>query len=69
MQITKIKLDMKNLHLNQLQNAEHLAFMSDITTLLENVDIEALTELKVQFSTSVNNEELAQKEIIKSEVD
>ncbi len=58
---------MKTLHLNQLQNAEHLAFVSDIATLLENVDIEVLNEVKTQFSTSVNNEELAQKEIIKSE--
>ncbi len=58
---------MKKIHLNQLQNAEHLAFLSDISTLLENVDIEVLTDLKAQLSTSVKNEELAQKEIVKSE--
>ncbi len=58
---------MKTIHLSRLQNVEHLAFVSDIVTLLENVDIEVLNEVKAQFSTSVNNEELAQKEIIKSE--
>ncbi len=58
---------MKTIHLSRLQNAEHLAFVSDIATLLENVDIDVLNELKTQFATSVNNEELAQKEIIKSE--
>ncbi len=58
---------MKNIYLSRLQNAEHLAFMTDIVTLLEEVDIDVLAEPKTQLSVSVTNEELAQKEILKSE--
>ncbi len=58
---------MKTLNLRKLQNAEHLAFMSDVLTLLKSVEDTHFDELKIKFTQSVEQEGLAQKEIAKSE--
>ncbi len=66
--INQIKLiKMKNLNPTRLQNAEHLAFMSDLSVLLKEVELEPLNGLKAQLAEGVREEELSQKEIKKSE--
>ncbi len=57
---------MKTLNLIRLQNAEHLAFMSDLLALLKEANIELLAPLTNQFTSQVELEAMAQKEITKS---
>ncbi len=58
---------MKKIYLQKLQNAEHLAFMSDVAALLQAVGNTFFDKEKEQLMQSVTNEELANKEIRKSE--
>ncbi len=64
---TNTLYDMKTLNLKRLQNAEHLAFMRDVVTLLEAVEDTHFDELKNKLTQSVEQEDLAQNEITKSE--
>lgn len=57
---------MKHLDATRLQNAEHLALMSDLLVLLKEANIELLAPLTEKFTTQVELEELAQKQIVKS---
>ncbi len=57
---------MKHLDSTRLQNAEHLALMSDLLVLLKEANIELLAPLTEKFTTQVELEELAQKQIVKS---
>lgn len=61
------KTFMKQIDLTKLQNAEHYALMSDIANLLSEANIEALNDLKQALDSKVLLEELAQKQIRKSE--
>ncbi len=58
---------MKTLNLRNLLNAEHLAFMSDVLNVLEALESTYFNELKTQLTQTVAKEELANKEIAKSE--
>ncbi len=58
---------MNKLDLTKLQNAEHLSFISDVLLLLNALNIEVLNEVKTKLAENVTKEELAQKEIKKSE--
>ncbi len=58
---------MKNLYTLRLQNAEHLAFMTDLSTLLKNSKLEILNDISSKLEEVVKKEELSQKEIRKSE--
>lgn len=58
---------MKNFDLTKLHNAEHLALMTDVVKLLEEANIEVLSELKTGLKVKVTVSEEAQKQIRKSE--
>lgn len=58
---------MKTIHLSRLQNAEHLALMTDFLTLLNEANIIALANLKTQLSEGVQKAEAAQMQIRKNE--
>ncbi len=57
---------MKTIPLKHLQNAEHLALMSDLLVLLKETNLEPLAPLTAEFTKQIELEDLAQKEIIKS---
>lgn len=58
---------MNKVDTSKLQNAEHLAFMTDLLSLLKKSKLEPLNELITKFDKVVQDEELSQKEIKKSE--
>ncbi len=58
---------MKKLDIQKLHNAEHLAFMKDILGLLKTLKNPILEDLIRQMTSSVEQEDLAEKEIVKSE--
>lgn len=58
---------MKKVDLTKLQNAEHLALMSDILALLTEANIQPFEELKTLLQTGVAQAEAGQVQIRKSE--
>lgn len=58
---------MKKLDLSRLQNAEHLALMNDLYSLLSEANIEALNPLKAQLKQGTDRSEAGQLQIRKNE--
>lgn len=58
---------MKQIHLSRLQNAEHLALMNDLHSLLTEAKIEALNPLKTQLKQGTDQAEAGQLQIRKNE--
>ena len=58
---------MKQIHLSRLQNAEHLALINDLYSLLNQANIEALDALKNQLKKGIDQAEAGQLQIRKNE--
>lgn len=58
---------MKRIDLSRLQNAEHLALMKDLLELLKEASISVLAELKARLEIAIQQADLAQVQIRKSE--